>query len=53
VNPPAEGTSSGSLNPALLLGLVSSPQFAQLRDLVRANPSALPSIIQSIQSSSP
>lgn len=58
--PPAAGTGSadlggqeGGLDPSLLLGLLSSPQFAQIRNLVRSNPSALPQILEQISTSSP
>jgi UV excision repair protein RAD23 len=49
----SQGGEGGALDPSLLLGLVSSPQFAQIRQLVQANPSALPNILQSIAQSSP
>lgn len=58
--PPAAGTGSadvggqeGNLDPSLLLGLLSSPQFAQIRNLVRSNPGALPQILEQISTSSP
>jgi len=50
---PAEGGEGGAVDPSMLLGLLSSPQFAQIRQLVRSNPSALPQILQQIAQSSP
>lgn len=43
----------GGFDPSLLLGLISSPQFQQIRQLVRSNPAALPQILQQISTSSP
>lgn len=47
------GGQGGNLDPSLLLGLLSSPQFAQIRQLVRSNPGALPQILEQISTSSP
>lgn len=47
------GATGANFDPSLLLGLVSSPQFAQIRQLVRSNPAALPQILEQIAATSP
>jgi len=35
------------------MGLVNSPQFAQIRQMIRSNPDALPQLLNQISESSP
>lgn len=55
-NPPEPqnlGGMGGEMGAALLGQLVNSPQFAQIKQVIRSNPAALQPILAQIQQSSP
>lgn len=58
-NPPEQpslgglGEQGGEMGAALLSQLVNSPQFAQIKQVIRSNPQALQPILGQIQQSSP
>jgi hypothetical protein len=39
---------TGNLDPSLLAGIINSPQFAQIKQLIRSDPSALAGFLQQI-----
>jgi len=39
---------TGNLDPTLLAGIINSPQFAQIKQLIRNDPSALSGFLQQI-----
>lgn len=51
---PGAGTGApGSLDPAMLASLINSPQFAQIRQMIRNDPNSLSVFLQQIAQTSP
>jgi UV excision repair protein RAD23 len=48
-----QGGNQGLGSAAMLAGLVNNPQFAQIRELIQSDPSALQPILQQIAQTSP